>query len=236
MGLDAVEILMAVEDAFDVRLEDVEAEKIRTPGDLIGVVMQKVARADVSVCLTQRAFNLLRQALLRHLPLKRRDVAPSVRLANLVPKTNRATLLENLAAELKTGPLPALVRPPLLIYLLTAQSTAVGITAGLVFRGWLTNPTGTKCFWIGCFAAVVTHVCGWLATARFCTEFPPQTTTVGDLAPWIMAHKTDLASPTPGRWTREQVAARVREIVIEQLGCERHYREDALFIEELGVS
>jgi hypothetical protein len=51
-----------------------------------------------------------------------------------------------------------------------------------------------------------------------------------------MAHKSNLATPVAGRWTREQVAARVREIVIGQLGCESRYREDASFINDLGLS
>ena len=236
MGLDAVEIMMAVEDAFDIRLRDEDMVKVRTPRDLVEVVMRTVAPADSSACLTQRAFNLLRQALLRHLPLKRRAIAPSVRLAEIVPKPNRAALLENLASELKTEPLPDLVRPQWLVNLLIAQSLAAGLAVGLVSPRLLANPTGTVCFWVGAFIAVLVLVCGWIATARSCVEFPPGTTTVGDLSRWILAHKSDLANRTPGRWTREQVAARVREIVIEHLGCGNRYREDALFIEDLGVN
>ena len=66
-------------------------------------------------------------------------------------------------------------------------------------------------------------------------EFPPLVATVGDLARWIMAHKPDLAGLVRGRWTREQVAARVREIVIEQLDCASSYREDASFVQDLGA-
>jgi acyl carrier protein len=50
-----------------------------------------------------------------------------------------------------------------------------------------------------------------------------------------MAHKPDLAGLVRGRWTREQVAARVREIVIEQLDCASSYREDASFVQDLGA-
>jgi methylmalonyl-CoA mutase N-terminal domain/subunit len=73
------------------------------------------------------------------------------------------------------------------------------------------------------------------ATRALRSEFPPQVATVGDLARWIVAHKTDLAGSTPGKWTREQVAARVREVVIEQLDCAETYREDASFIQDLDM-
>jgi hypothetical protein len=59
--------------------------------------------------------------------------------------------------------------------------------------------------------------------------------TAGDLSRWIVAHKSNMAEVPPGKWTREQVAARVREILIEQLGCERNYCEDARLIEDLGM-
>jgi acyl carrier protein len=43
MGLDAVEIVMAVEDAFGIQIEDSEAEKILTPAQLVELVMGKVS-------------------------------------------------------------------------------------------------------------------------------------------------------------------------------------------------
>ena len=73
------------------------------------------------------------------------------------------------------------------------------------------------------------------ATRACCVEFPPQEATAGDLSRWIVAHKTDLAASTPGKWTREQVAARIRDITIEQLGCAETYREDASFVQDLGL-
>jgi hypothetical protein len=69
MGLDAVEIVMEIEEAFDIHLEDAEVQRISTPRDMIEVVMSKVAQADAEGCLTQRALNLLRAALLLQLPL-----------------------------------------------------------------------------------------------------------------------------------------------------------------------
>lgn len=85
---------MDVEEAFDIRLEDAEVEKISTPRDMIEVVMSKIAQADTEGCLIQRAFNLLRAALLLQLPIKRRDIAPQARMADLAPTAQRKLLLE----------------------------------------------------------------------------------------------------------------------------------------------
>ncbi len=41
MGMDRVEIVLEIEEAFDVAVADSEAEKIITPRDLIELVMAK---------------------------------------------------------------------------------------------------------------------------------------------------------------------------------------------------
>ncbi len=235
MGLDLVDMFMEIEEAFDIRIEQADVDKVVTPGDLIDLVMSKVALADAAGCLTQRAFNRLRAALLRQLPLKRRDIAPSVRMAELVPRTDREPLLQRLAADLHTGPLPELERPQWLVRLIAGVSVALGLLAGLaVHKSAPSTPTFLTFCW-GLGVAVLSATGASLATARLRAEFPALTETVGDLARWVMAHKTDLGSQVPGRWTREQVAARVREITIEQLGCGETYREDASLVKDLGA-
>jgi hypothetical protein len=236
MGLEGIEILMEVEEAFDISIEDSEAERSSTPGELIDVVMSKVAHADAAGCLTQRAFNRLRAALLSHLPLKRRDIAPSVRMAELVPRTDREPLLERLAAELGTPPMPPMVRPQWLVALLVGCCLALGGgIAVFCFQGGLWQHRGAL------FATALFTAAGMGFLARAATrgcrfDFNPQVATVGDLSRWIVGHKTELAGSTPGKWTREEVAARVREITVEHLGCADAYREDASFVKDLGLN
>lgn len=235
MGLDAVEIVMEVEQAFDLRLEDAEVAKLATPRDLIDLVMSKVAEADAAGCLTQRAFNLLRAALMRQLTLNRRDIAPRIRLADLVPKAQRKALLDCLAGELECPALPRLVRPKWLVNLLTVTCVVLGIAAAVFsFRHGLWQHRGA----VFLTALVTAAGIGFLANASTrgcCTEFPPSIASVGELSRWLVGHKTDLAGAAPGKWTREQVAARIRDITIEQTGCGQAYREDASFVQDLGM-
>ncbi len=235
MGLDAVEIVMEVEEAFDIRLEDAEVENISTPRELIQTVLGKVAQADATGCLTQRAFNRLRAALLRQLPLKRRDIAPQVRMAALAPRTQRKTLLERLALELETPSMPALVRPKWLVHALVVSCIVLGIGfAVLIFQHGLWEHRGAV-FLTAAAAAASLGLLAAVSTAGCRFEFPAQIATVGNTSGWIVAHKTDLVPTLPGKWTREQVAARIRDIVVEQLGCARTYREDASFVRDLGM-
>ena len=235
MGLDAVEITRPLEEAFDIRIENEEIAQISTPRDLIDLIMSKVAQADVAGSLTLRAFNRLRAALLVQLPLNRRDIAPRTRLADLAPKTQRRILLDCLAADLGTPPMPPLVRPQWLVNVLAVCCIALGLAiAVFLYRHgpWQHRSA------LFLTALVIAVGLGYLANAVTRTlrsEFPSQVATVGDLARWIVGNKPDLAGATPGKWTREQVAAKVREVVIEQLDCGQNSREDASFIQDLDI-
>jgi acyl carrier protein len=231
MGLDAVEIVMAVEDAFDIQIENSEAEKLLTPGQLIDFVMGKVATTRTDVCLTHRSFNLLRSFFVRRCGLQRKQLTPETSLRLTMPAVNRQQCLGQLSAELAITSLPELVRPDWLKTLLWVLALLAGFAAAISL-GRLNSA-----LWIpGMLAAMIAAgYIGATATKSRCTEFPKDVRTVGDLAKWVLTHKPDLATPEKTSWTREQVACRVREIVINTLGCESIYREDARFVQELGL-
>lgn len=236
MGLDAVEILMELEDAFEVTLDESDAATIDTPRDLIEAVMRKLKPADSTICLTQRAFNRVRKALLQHLPLKRRQVRPASRLKDLVPRDKRVPLWADLPNALNIGPLPELIRPPAFVALFAVFSLGLGLSAGLFLPRLLPAAGEGLRAGAGLAVAALAQTCFWIALTPLRKEFPSEVATVGDLSRWITGHTSDLADPaTPGRWTREQVAARVREVLIEYLGCERNYREDASLVKDLGL-
>ena len=235
MGLDTVEMVMEVEQAFDIRLEDAEVEKLSTPRDLIDLVMSKVTQADAAGCLTQHAFNALRVGLIPQLTLKRQDITPRIRMADLVPKAQRKVLLDCLADELECPALPHLIRPKWLVNVLTVTCALLGIAAAVfIFHRGLWQHRGAV-FLTALVTAAGTGFLANAATRGCCTEFPPSIASVGELSRWLVGHKTDLAGAAPGKWTREQVAARIRDITIEQTGCGKAYREDASFVQDLGM-
>lgn len=231
VGLDGVEIVMAVEDAFDIQIEDDQAERLITPRLLIDYVMGKVATTTATACLTQRAFNQLRQSLIRHCDLKRSQVTPSSNLSVLVPRTQRRETLRCVVADL------AIKRPPDLVRSSWVNATLLGasVLIGLVTAVAAVHVTGAIGAWIGFIVAIAAGVIGIKLTKPLCTEFPTNLQNIGGLARWVMSHKPDLANAIPSGWTREQVAARVREIVVEVLGCKPDFSEDANFVKDLGL-
>jgi hypothetical protein len=89
MGMDGVEIVMRVEDAFEVCIKDSEARELLTPAELIDLVMSKVGRTTHASCLTQRAFHRLRASLMRHGYIPRRLIRPDTQLSLLFPRSSR---------------------------------------------------------------------------------------------------------------------------------------------------
>ena len=99
MGLDGVELVMAWEESFGIRIADPEAAAIRTPRAATELICRKVAAIDVSsVCLFQRAFYRSRRALQRELTCPRSRLSPQARIADLVP-SHRPQVWRALAAE-----------------------------------------------------------------------------------------------------------------------------------------
>lgn len=242
MGLDAVEIVMRVEDVFDIAIEDSEAEIMMTPKDVIEYVMIKVGRTDRAQCLTQRAFHHLRASLIRNAELKRAEIRPDVSTGNLFPLGKRRELLRKTLADLGLTTMPEMVRPKWLVGLMLAGSVGAGLAASVcVVRvsgssNVMVNLMKDSPAFLGIFVAML---CGWLAvrvTRALRYEFKPALANAGGLSRWIVAHGGKLLGAPPGQWSREQVAEKIREIVSEQLGCGKIYREDAHFVKELGLS
>jgi acyl carrier protein len=231
MGLDGVELVLAVEDAFDIQIDDSQAGKLRTPRLLIDYVLSKVTTATATVCLTQRAFNLLRKSLLRQGGWKRSEIKPDTKLPALLPKQQRRAVIEKVVSELSIKKPPEWVRPGWLNAMLLGGSVLAGLVAA-IFTIHVTYSIG---IWIFIGVAILTAVIGLKLTKPLCKEFPSNLQTIGDLARWVMTHKSDIAQATIPGWTRDQVAARVREIVAEQLGIKPDFSEDANFVKDLGM-
>jgi acyl carrier protein len=232
MGLDGVEIVMAVEETFDIRIEDAEAAKILTPRQLIELVQSKVAMTTASVCLTQRAFNLLRKTLLRHGGWKRFEITPARRLSELINRNQRRSLLANVCKDLTIKKPPELVRANWLNITLLAGALLTGMLAAIATRQIFSSVA----IWIFILVAMFTAGAALRLTKPLCKEFPANLQTVGDLARWAMTHKADLATATVPAWTHDQIVARVREIVVDVLGCKPDFSEDANFVKDLGLS
>ncbi len=85
MGLDGVELVMAIEAEFAVEIPDEEAEHMITVGSVFEWLKKQVATGDPVECLTQKIFYKLRTALMDNYRLARKDITPDTKLSAIVP-------------------------------------------------------------------------------------------------------------------------------------------------------
>jgi hypothetical protein len=228
MGLDLVEIIMDIEERFGVEIPDEDASRVNTVADLIDAVCkqldtaaQKCEKSDqISViCHSSRAFYRFRKELTRILPLGRRDVKPSARLEELIPRQVRRQTWQALRlADLR---LPELT--------LSRSAWAVVLVAPLVplllIAAWAAKPGYLLAYPI--LLAIVLR-----AASPLRIEVPEECSSAGQAARFLSVHPAVVGQSPP----RNEVAAVVRQVIALQLQLPLDsIREDSRLIEDLRV-
>lgn len=85
MGLDSVELVLAIEEEFGVDIPDRDAEKMYTVGAVYDWLKLRIASETPTACLTQKIFYKLRRALIESYRLERQAITPDSRLTDLLP-------------------------------------------------------------------------------------------------------------------------------------------------------
>ena len=110
MGLDSVEILVNVENAFGITISNYEAEKITTVGDIHNVVWRNVQGRQSMRCRSQQLFYKLRYLLINKFQVPGEAIGPDASLNHIFPKKNRRMKYLRMQKELQLK-LPELVLP-----------------------------------------------------------------------------------------------------------------------------
>lgn len=221
MGLDAVELLLAVEAEFGVSIADGDAADLRTPRQLADHVAELLGGAPgtAAPCLSQAAFYRLRSVLVDEFGARRRDLHPDTALLDcLGPDLRRQW--PRLRQVLKAPYLPRLCCSKQRTALWSLGLPLAGGTV-LVFQqvaaGWLL--AGLFGLWLGGL-----YLADWQAD-----RLPPQLTRVRDLLPYVPL-------PEHRPWTREHILERVLQISSWELGIPvEQIHPDHDYVRDLGV-
>jgi acyl carrier protein len=79
MGLDTVELVMAVEDWFEITIPDEVAQKLFTVGDLHGFVVSELTRIGRFGGDSARVYEQLKEIIVRQLGVRPEEVVPGAR-------------------------------------------------------------------------------------------------------------------------------------------------------------
>jgi len=111
MGLDGVELVMAVEESFDISISDSEACELITPALLIDHVQRSIkSLPDRKPCISLRAFHQIRASLAKTTSTKRSDIRLRTQIKMLFRKPVRHELWSAFRIDCSLLHLPDLKR------------------------------------------------------------------------------------------------------------------------------
>lgn len=89
MGLDSVELVMEFEKAFDMRIPDQEAEKLRTVGDVHNYIWNRLENWHSNKCNSQALFYKLRKYCIEQFGVPKNSFQTDRSINDLFPKEER---------------------------------------------------------------------------------------------------------------------------------------------------
>jgi len=231
MGLDSVELVMAVEDHFGVRFSDTQAEKIRTVGDLVELCRQRIEAALSGRCYSLPCFLALRTATRDVLGDPTLRIRPATTVVDVLSPSARQALWERLESILGSAP-DGLRRPRGLQRALlgaTATTTLACAVALYGLAGFSFSLIGIV-FVVG----VVTAILLQMVTESWCILPPKGYATFAEITQRVVGRYAAVRPRVAA--DPSAILAELRPIIAEQLGI----REDIIvpeanFVYDLGM-
>ena len=232
MGLDIVELVMEIEEAFDVSIPDDRASRMMTVGDVYEFILEKTADASLTsnTCLTAATFYDSRRQI-RLFGGTHEEIRPRTAIGRVIPHVGRRAYWNTLSQEMELR-FPRLERPSWLTLLNCILVAAVAFSSFLIFA----KPNLT-------FGLVVAGIAGTISAAvlllltRPFAIYPESTcTTVRDLVTKLVAMNYSKLSSKYSTRNPTDIWNTLQLIVCEQLGVEKSaVVSGARFVQDLGA-
>ena len=232
MGLDIVELFMAVEECFQIHVTDEEASDATTVGELEALIVGKLRVEDSKRCLTSVAFYRLRRAFVEVLGTERRQIRPDTLMVMLLPETARREKWARIQRELGLQ-IPKLQFPPQIDWGVTVGGVLVAMTPlPFLQAGWHTVPLLLVLPMTGYFLGQ-----GLLRLApQLAVEFPSGIKTAGDLSRELLERNFAALVQSTGGWNGKEVYAALCDVIVRQTGVDRaEITPESRLVDDLGI-
>jgi hypothetical protein len=107
---DLEQMLLKIENSFDIRFETNELAHVRTYGEFCGAIKDKISLDHSEDCTTQQAFYKLREAITKSTETEKKEITPTTELAEIFPRKTRKNRIKTL--EMNLGFKLSILRPP----------------------------------------------------------------------------------------------------------------------------
>jgi len=222
VGLESVELVLSMEDAFEISISDDEAQRVFTPKDAIELISKKVQLNNDNLCLNQVAFYRLRQLLVNQFDIPRKEISPDKDLSIMLPPEKQKEFWSQLGEIMGIKNTPQLSRPTWVvwvaflfslgfgIYLLSVLSLGLGFLGGLIL-----------------FAVTM------ISTIPLKKRIPPYYAKIEKIVRyWVVENPKGLKKTKS--WSPSQIRHEVKNIVMEVLGTDK-YKEHWEFVRDFGI-
>lgn len=235
MGMDGIELVLEVENVFNITISDQEAAQIITVGDLYNCVLSKVKAAEEGnkdkICMTARAFYQLRRGLADYFRLDTKQIHPNTLTAPIFAPDHRNRSWKNLAKQLNLR-FPRLKTPAWLLGLEVLMF--VLFSAGL-FRAMYQTNAFFPLILILCFLILYLK---WISPQKarwFVLEIPPNCQTMGHFAKSLLPlNYSRIAQQESGY--KEEIWHTLCDIISDQLGVAKSkLTPQTDFVKDLNV-
>jgi acyl carrier protein len=236
MGLDIVEFVMEIEEEFDIRLPDDEAEQIKTLGNLHSFIhTQRGTRTDMGYCASSRAFYRLRRELMRAFGVERHRVTTVTPMGALMPREARAQHWARLGQRLGGWEMPPLQRPRWALRVLTLSG--LGMLTSVILCVFMIHANGPV--WVSAlgfvFWAAVLFLTARL-TEPIAIELPASCATMRGTVEVLLRRNYGRLVTEERGLQQDEVWVKVCDIVSEYFGVNRdELTPDTRIQEDLGA-
>jgi acyl carrier protein len=236
MGLDGVELVMAIEETYGIEITDEEAGKVVTVGNLCGLVLAKLRGESTDRCLTSAAFYRIRRGLMDGLGVSRQRISPGTLLDTIFPREGRRQkwlrVQSATCVEMPDLERPAWVLVSLATFGVLMLATLLPIIYIFSRRFGPDNVLILLPFGI----LIVVFVLSVKLSRPLAIAFPHRAVTVGDLAKDILARNHAQLAASVGGWNKKEVWDALCRVIVNQTGVDREkVKPQARIVKDLGV-
>ena len=228
MGLDAVELVMDVEDHFGITIQNAEAERVRTVGDLVTLIQGRISATHDAYCPTLPAFLKLRTTVRDTTGDNTFRIRPRQRIADRLTVPQRRDLWKRLSEML--GSPPRGLRRPYLLRQVLGTSVVALLCLALIAAVAIDVRILPVTLALAAFCIFLLHI----VTVPFRSVPPEEWVTFGDVTVKLVG--VTFATKQLQLRTADDILSELRPLIVGVLGVDRdEVVADARFVEDLGV-
>ena len=205
MGLDGVELIIAIEDEFKVTLTPQEVFEADTVGRVVDVIYTRLRHSNDDPCLSQQGFHVVRKRLMEQFSISRSEIKPDSKLETLIPAVERRAEWNELIAALAGEKCDwiGLERPDRINRFVVFVFPLIAFVATALF-------VPMYLIWLGIVPAILALIVGNRMTEKYAVLIPQDYSEVKSLIPLVKSLDNRV-------WTKDEVFAKVRDITVDVL-------------------